>query len=89
MMLLVLWKLAVWQVRNVAMAGAVGAVIINNMEGGHLIAMGEDGQGDYPHAAAVLVDAAAGQQLSAAAEVQNHQQRYKFDMTKKSMQASA
>ncbi len=51
------------------MAGAIGAVIVNNMEGGHLMAMGDDGQGNYPHIAAVLVDAAAGQQLSAATQV--------------------
>ena len=61
--------LACVKVQNAAMAGARAAVIVNNMEGGHLIAMGDDGRGTQPPIPAVLVDAAAGLQLAAALKV--------------------
>ncbi|KAK9821875.1 hypothetical protein WJX74_008265 [Apatococcus lobatus] len=54
------------KVQNAATAGARAAVIVNNLEGGHLIAMGDDGRGTQPPIPAVLVDADAGLQLTAA-----------------------
>ncbi|KAK9856425.1 hypothetical protein WJX84_012362 [Apatococcus fuscideae] len=54
------------KVQNAAIAGARAAVVVNTMEGGHLIAMGEDEQGTQPPIPAILVDAAAGLKLHAA-----------------------